>query len=90
MSKTEAIDEIKKNLKTDKLVYGTERTLKLLKASALGRVFLSANVPEDVEKDFRYYCDLVKVPVEKLSLDNEKLGIFCKKQYFISVIGLLK
>ena len=90
MSQAEELNIIRKNLKSDKLVYGTEKTIKLLKADKLGKIFLSSNTPGNVEQDIMHYSNLSGVPVVKLDMSNDKLGIFCKKQFFIAVIGLLK
>ena len=82
-------DEIKKNLKTDKLVIGTDKTLKLLKLGKLAKVFIAENTAEPVETDLKYYSEINNIEVTKLNIDNEELGVLCKKPFSISVIGLL-
>ena len=84
------MSEIKKNLKTDKLVFGKDKTLKLLKSGKLSKICLASNFPEDEESDIKYYADLANVNVIKLALPNDELGSFCKKPFFISVISFLK
>jgi ribosomal protein L30E len=84
------IEDIKKLLKTDKLVVGTERTIKNLKKGTLSKVFLSANCSENVENDISHYAKLAKVDVAKLKLPNDELGVLCKKQFLISVLGIAK
>lgn len=86
--RTMAITEIKNNLKTEKLVLGCAKTLKLLKLGKLSKVFVSANTPKDMEEDIKYYTKLADVDVEKVNLPNDELGTYCKKPYSISVIGL--
>ena len=83
-----ALTEIKKNLKTEKLVLGSSRTLKLLKEGKLSKIFVSANTPKEMVEDLKYYTKLADVEVEKVDMPNDELGIYCKKPYSISVIGL--
>lgn len=82
------IEELKRLIKTDKAVLGTERTLKLLKAGTAEQVFLSSNCPEHVKKDIEYYAKLVGTPVIILKYPNEEVGILCKKPYPVSVLSI--
>jgi len=82
------VDEIKKNLKTDRLVIGTEKTLKLLKLGKLAKIFIAKNTAEMIETDLKYYSKINNVELSKLDIDNEGLGVLCKKPFSISVIGL--
>ena len=87
---TDAMDTIKKNLKTDKLVIGLERTLKLMRQGKIAKVFLASNIAEDTEEDFRYYSGMSGTDIIKLELPNDELGTYAKKTFSISAIGLLK
>ena len=51
---------------------------------------MSLNTPESVIKDVEYYGKLVETELVKLNMPNDELGIYCKKPYSVSVIGLLK
>lgn len=82
------ISELKKLLKTDKIILGTDRTLKLLKLGSADRVFLSSNCPEEVKKDIEYYAKLSNVPLIHLKQPNDELGILCKKPYPVSVLSV--
>lgn len=82
------ISELKKLLKADKVILGTDRTLKLLKLGTADRVFLSSNCPEDVKKDIEYYAKLSNVPLIYLNQPNDELGILCKKPYPVSVLSV--
>ncbi len=82
-------DEIKKNLKTDKLVIGTDKTVKLLKLNKLAKIFIARNTAELIEADLNYYSKINDIEVLKLNIDNDELGVLCKKPFSISVIGLL-
>ncbi|MEK6868312.1 MAG: 50S ribosomal protein L30e [Nanoarchaeota archaeon] len=78
--------DLKKLLKTDKVVLGTQRTLKLLKVGSVTHVFLSNNCPEDIKKDIEYYAKFADVPVVYLKQPNDELGTLCKKPYAVSVL----
>ena len=82
------ISELKKLLKIDRVILGTDRTLKLLKLGTADRVFLSSNCPEEVKKDIEYYAKLSNVPLIYLKQPNDELGILCKKPYPVSVLSV--
>jgi large subunit ribosomal protein L30e len=84
------VEEIKKNLRSKRLVLGTERTIKQLKLGHVSKVFLSSNCQESVRKDVNYYGSLGGCAVESLDVPNEELGVICKKPFSISVAGILK
>jgi ribosomal protein L30E len=84
------IMDMKKELAEGKAVVGTETVLKSLKGGKLNKVYLSSNCPDGVKKDVEYYSSLVKVPVVFLKMNNEEIGVLCKKHFFISVLGVKK
>jgi large subunit ribosomal protein L30e len=88
MEKELNLEELKRLIKSEKAVLGTQRTLKLLKQGALEQVFLSSNCPEDVKKDVEYYAKLAGVPVTALRYPNDEVGILCKKPYPVSVLSI--
>ena len=95
MAKTKEINKelnaLKDNLKDKKkVIIGAERILKELKAKKLSKVFLASNCPNKIRDDVCYYANLAKIPVVESDINNEELGVFCKKNFFISVLGVLK
>ena len=84
------LSEIKRNLKTSRLVIGTNIALKQLKLGRLSKIFLSSNCPPSLKKDVAYYCGLGACAVESLDVPNEELGIACKKPFPVSVVGIFK
>jgi large subunit ribosomal protein L30e len=84
------IEEIKKNIKTAKLIIGTERTLKQLKLGKIAKVFIASNCKDSTTKDVEYYCGLAGVELVKLDMPKNELGIVCKKQFSIAVLSMLK
>jgi len=83
-----SVTEIKKLLKTDKLVIGKDRVLKGLRLGSLEKVFASNNC--SYLEDLEHYGKLGKVKVSKLKIPNDELGVVCKKSFSISAIGILK
>ncbi len=84
----DVLDEIRGILKENLAVLGEERTIKLLRAGKIKKVFVAANVSASVKGDLRRYGQLSNVAVVDLSLSNEEIGILCKKPFLISVIGV--
>ena len=83
-----ALEDLKKNLRSDKMVIGTERTLKLLRQGRLSAVFMSSNCPVQVREDIAHYAK--DVSVEVLDIPNDELGVVCKRPFSVSVAALLK
>ena len=84
------IQDLKKEFEEKRVVLGTKQSLKSLKDGLLSKVYLAKNCPSDVKDDVVYNAGLVNVPVVALKLDNEEIGSLCKKQFFISVLGVKK
>ena len=82
--------EIKKMLKADNVLIGTERTIKNLKLGRVQKVLVSSNCPAGVEKDINYYAGLSGAEIHKLDYPNDELSVICKKPFSISVLAFLK
>jgi len=81
-------EEIRKLLKEEKLVIGTEKTIKSLKEDKVLRVFISKNCPSYVKQEI--VSNLSKAELVELEQNNQQLGTICKKPYSISVMSLLR
>ncbi len=90
MAEQVTVAELKKVLKGENVVIGTQRTIKELKRGAVERVFVTLNCPASVEQDIDHYTRLSGAEKIKLSMPNEELGVICKKPFSISVVSLLK
>lgn len=82
--------DIKEALKENKLLIGTKRTVKALRKEELAEVFLASNCPEILEDDVNHFASFDGVPVEKLTITCDELGVLCKKPFLVSVVGILK
>jgi large subunit ribosomal protein L30e len=83
-------DEIKKLSKTDLLVIGTARVIKLAKLGKLELAYVSVNAPAAVKESLAYYGKLGKFEVVQLQYANDELSEFCSKPFAISVLGVMK
>ena len=92
MAKEKGMDEELKKVKAEvqdgKAVIGKEGVIKAIKSKSLAKVFAASNCPQDVKKDVKHYAQLAGVPFSELGISNEELGVLCKKNYFISVLGI--
>jgi len=86
---SEELKHLKEKLqKKEKVIIGTDRVLKELKAKEISKVFLASNCPQKIKQDVLYYAELAEISVIELEMDNEELGVFCKKNFFVAVIGI--
>jgi ribosomal protein L30E len=83
-------NEIKKMLKNENLILGSDKVLKLLRENQMESVWLASNSPKDVAEDIKRYAGLSGTSVEALEIPNDELGVLCKKPFNIAVIGLKK
>jgi large subunit ribosomal protein L30e len=82
--------ELRKLLAEKRLAIGTARVVKLVRQDRLAKVYLSANCPSAVKDDLTRYCGQNGIECHDLEVPNRELGVWCKKPFAISVIGVLK
>jgi ribosomal protein L30E len=91
MKKTENLSgEIRKKIKENKIVIGLSSTKKNLLNKNLEKVIIAKNCPENLKEEFEKYCKITGTEIEITEMNNEELGILCKKQYPASFLGVLK
>lgn len=73
-----------------KLVFGFERTMKLLKKDKVKAIFLASNCSEIMKRDVKHYAKIFKVEIVDLEMKNNEVGIYCKKPFSVSVVSLEK
>lgn len=83
-------DEIVSAVEEDEAFIGTEETIKNLKKGDVKKVFMSLNVPKDIEEDIEYYSEDQDVEIIDLDLSNKELGTICRKPFSISVLSMSK
>jgi len=82
------MEEIRKLLESDKLLIGTDRSLKALKLGKLEKIYISSNCPDDVKETIDRYANGTEII--NLEVPNEELGVICRKPFLISVVSVLK
>jgi len=82
------IKEIRETLIAKKEIVGKDRVIKELKQGKLAKIFVASNCPKFTMDDINHYAKLANVEIVQLKYDNEELGVFCKRQFFISVLGI--
>ena len=81
------LEEIKKALKENKVIIGTERSIKALRHGKVAKVLITSNCNEEVKSDLIHYCKIANVELVELQMPNDELGSFCKKPFAISVLS---
>jgi len=85
-----ALKDIRKALEENSAIIGTERVIKGLKRGEIKEVYLASNCPADTANEIKYLAKLSGCKVSRLKKTNEELGVFCRKPFFIAVIGIKK
>ncbi len=89
--KTESIKqvlEIKELIASGNAVIGNNKVIASIKDGSVQRVLLAKNAPQELKDDAKYYANLANIELVQLEQDNEELGIICKKNFFIAIIGV--
>ena len=79
--------DLKKALIANKLIFGTEETMKKLRLGKITKVYLSSNVDQTTKTDVTRICTLTNIPCIELTQTNDEIGVLCKKSFAISVVG---
>jgi large subunit ribosomal protein L30e len=85
-----SITELRSGLKEGKIVFGTERTEKLVKQGKVKEVFMASNVAENLAGLMKEYCEISGCKLSKLDENSKDLGAICKKPFSISVCCYVK
>ena len=89
-AETNVVIEIKKLLEEKKLIIGTQRTIKNLKAGKTGKIFVCSNPSVAMKEDLAHYSKISGVQIIELDIPNDELGIICKKPYAIAMLSTAK
>ncbi|MBT4447039.1 50S ribosomal protein L30 [archaeon] len=82
------IQQIKELIAAGNAIIGKNKVLSGLKDGSINKILVAKNAPAELLSDAKYYAKLRDVEVEVLEQDNEELGIICKKNFFIAIIGV--
>jgi len=82
-------EEIRKTVESGKVVLGTDRSLKLLKAGKVKMVVVASNCPETVRKEVEYLSRVLGVPLLKYPGNSWELGEVLGKPFAVNVFSVL-
>ena len=81
------MNKLQEALKKEKLIFGSNKILKLLRNGKLKVIFLASNVREDIKGEVEHLAKLGKIEIVNLDMPNSEVGVICKKPFSISVLG---
>lgn len=87
---TDSTAEIKNYRKQGRLVFGTRQTTQLLRDRAAEKVYLAVNCPQELRREIEHFGKLSDVPVLTLEILSDDLGLLCRRQHMVLVLGLRK
>ncbi len=82
--------EIRKAITENKVIIGAAAAKKSLMKKQLKKIILSKNHPEGLKEDLEKSCAMTNTELQVLDINSDELGILCKKQYSVSVLGVLR
>lgn len=80
--------ELYKYIKENKIILGSEKTLKLIKLGKINKVFLSKNASEMVRAKLEHYKSLEAVELIELNYTSSELGNKLVKPFNVSIVGV--
>ncbi len=84
------MEEIRKLINEGRTTLGSKVVIKKLKNGQIEKVFLSKNCKEDLKQDIEKFAKLSSIEIVNVDMTNEEFGVFCKKPFHVSVVGVLK
>lgn len=85
---SKAIENLFQELKENRALFGTKIALKKLDKKMVEKIYISSDLPLEIEEKLNKFKDDVKII--KLDLTKEALKDVCKKPFNISVVSILK
>ena len=85
----EEIKELKIKLQAGKAILGNERVVKALQSGKITKIFMADNCQSSIKDNIFHYAKLADVEIVELEQSNEELGIICKKNFFVAVVGII-
>ncbi len=82
------LEDLKKNILSGNVTIGSDTVLKSLKQGKLSTVFLASNCASKIREEIEHLAQISNTPLVILTLNNEELGVLCKKNFFVATIGI--
>lgn len=84
------IADIRKLLQAKKLVIGATKTIAGIRSGIISRVVVAKNCDKKTLNTLEQYQKIGRFDLIRIGILNDELGVTCKKQFGISVLGILK
>lgn len=81
------LEELRRVLKEEKPIFGSELAIKNIRLGKVKRVFLASNCPKNVRDDIEHYSKMSKFEIINLKEPNDELALICKKPFAVSVVS---
>ena len=82
-----SVEELKKVLKSGKVLFGTDETLKSLRRGSAKKVFVASDVKPETLESITHYAKLAKVELINLDVPSDEVALLCKKAFPVSVLS---
>ena len=83
-------EDLRNALKENKVILGSDRTIKYLKLGKVRTVIVASNCPESKRKGLEHYTKLTGVKLESFEGTAKQLGVFCGKPFSIASLAIVK
>lgn len=84
------IDNLVKELKEGKAIYGSKMAIKQAAKGAVEKIYFTNDASLEIEEKLNELKEKEKIPVIKLDITKETLKDICKKPFNISVVSIMK
>ncbi|QIW23107.1 50S ribosomal protein L30e [Sulfolobus sp. S-194] len=81
--------ELKTLLRTGKVVFGSKKTIKMVKTGKVKMVIIASTLRQDLKDDILAYAKISNIPVYQYNGSAYELGTLCGKPFMISTIGVI-
>ncbi|BFH73306.1 50S ribosomal protein L30e [Sulfurisphaera javensis] len=81
--------ELKTLLRTGKVIFGSKKTIKMIKNGKVKMVIVASTLRQDLKDDIITYAKISNIPVYQYSGSAYELGTLCGKPFMISTIGII-
>jgi large subunit ribosomal protein L30e len=75
-------------VKTGKVLFGAENSIKSAKRGKIKLIIVAANCPNNTREEIEYYSKLSNIPVIRYKGSNIDLGLVCGKPFSVSALSL--
>ncbi|TDA30322.1 MAG: 50S ribosomal protein L30e [Hadesarchaea archaeon] len=89
MVKVNINEEIRRAAESGKVVLGTDRSLKLLRAGKVKMVIVASNCPDKVKREVEYLSKLFGVPLFRYPGSSVELGTAVGRPFSVNVCSVL-